>query len=138
MSNEKGFFRHGEVLMDYEKDSGDPGQFPYARGLYRGMYRDRKPTVRQFGGVGLASDTNERFKMLLRAGGTGISVAVDLPTLMGRDSDDPMSEGQVGWDGVAIDTLADMRDLFDGISIENVSVSMTINAPAAIFLAMYI
>jgi methylmalonyl-CoA mutase N-terminal domain/subunit len=101
------------------------------------MYRGRKPTIRQFAGHGLATDTNERFKTVLRLGGTGLSTAFDLPTLMGRDSDDPISEGQVGWDGAAVDTLADMEDLFDGIQIDEITVSMTINGPAAILLAMY-
>lgn len=138
MTNEKGFFRSGDVVVDYEKDLGDPGQFPYGRGLYKGMYRDRKPTIRQFAGYGLASDTNRRFKMLLNEGTNGLSAAFDLPTLMGRDSDDPLSFGQVGWDGVAIDTIEDMDDLFDGIPLDQVTVSMTANASAAVLLAMYV
>ena len=111
--------------------------FPFTRGIYTTMYRGKKPTIRQFAGHGLAPDTNERFKAILKLGGTGLSTAFDLPTLMGRDSDEPISEGQVGWDGVALDTLADMEDLFDDIPIEDITVSMTINAPAAIVLAMY-
>ncbi|MDO8520733.1 MAG: methylmalonyl-CoA mutase family protein [bacterium] len=138
MTKDKGYFRPDEILLDYEKDLGDPGKFPYGRGLYEGMYRDRKPTIRQFAGYGLASDTNQRFKMLLAEGGTGLSTAFDLPTLMGRDSDDPLCRGQVGWDGVAIDTIEDIKDLFDGIPLDQVTVSMTINAPAAVLLAMYI
>ena len=138
MTGEKGFFVPGEVSFDYQRDRGDPGTFPFARGLHPEGYRTRKPTIRQFAGLGLAPDTNQRFKMLLRAGGTGLSTAFDLPTLMGRDSDDPLSQGQVGWDGVAVDTLKDMEDLFDEIPIDQITVSMTINAPAAIFLAMYV
>lgn len=138
MSHEKGFFRPEDIPIDYKSDLGDPGQYPYGRGLYEGMYRVRKPTIRQFAGYGLAPDTNRRFKMLLQEGATGLSTAFDLPTLMGRDSDDTLSKGQVGWDGVAIDTIDDMRDLFLGIPLEKVTVSMTINAPAAPMLAMYI
>ncbi|MCH8205404.1 MAG: cobalamin-dependent protein [Chloroflexi bacterium] len=125
------------VTDHYREQIGDPGEFPFTRGVYATMYRGRKPTIRQFAGHGLATDTNERFKTVLRLGGTGLSTAFDLPTLMGRDSDDPISEGQVGWDGAAVDTLADMEDLFDGIPIEDITVSMTINGPAAIVLAMY-
>ena len=127
-----------EVLRDhYAERVGDPGDFPFTRGIHPTMYRGRKPTMRQFAGHGLATDTNERFKTVLKLGGTGLSTAFDLPTLMGRDSDDPISEGQVGWDGTAVDTLADMEELFDGIPIEEITVSMTINGPAAIVLAMY-
>ena len=121
----------------YREHVGEPGEFPFTRGIYATMYRDKKPTIRQFAGHGLATDTNERFKAIVKLGGTGLSTAFDLPTLMGRDSDDPASEGQVGWDGAAIDTLSDMEDLFEGIPIEDITVSMTINAPAAIVLAMY-
>ena len=127
-----------DLLKDlYGKQLGDPGEYPFTRGIHATMYRGRKPTIRQFTGHGLATDTNERFKTVLELGGTGLSTAFDLPTLMGRDSDDPLSEGQVGWDGAAVDTLSDMEDLFDGIPIEDISVSMTINGPAAILLAMY-
>ncbi len=125
------------LRQHYDQDIGDPGVFPFTRGIYTTMYRGKKPTIRQFAGHGLAPDTNERFKAILKLGGTGLSTAFDLPTLMGRDSDEPISEGQVGWDGVALDTLADMEDLFDDIPIEDITVSMTINAPAAIVLAMY-
>ena len=121
----------------YRERIGDPGEFPFTRGIHATMYRGRRPTIRQFAGHGLATDTNERFKTIVRLGGTGLSTAFDLPTLMGRDSDDPVSEGQVGWDGAAVDTLADVEDLFEGIPIEDITVSMTINAPAAILLAMY-
>ena len=125
------------VTDHYREQIGDPGEFPFTRGVYATMYLGRKPTIRQFAGHGLATDTNERFKTVLKLGGTGLSTAFDLPTLMGRDSDDPISEGQVGWDGAAVDTLADMEDLFDGIPIDDITVSMTINGPAAIVLAMY-
>lgn len=142
MPENKGFFRPEEVLMDYLEKLNDPGRFPFTRGIYPTMYRVRdggkKPTVRQFAGHGLADDTNERFKKILSFGGTGLSTAFDLPTLMGRDSDDSICRGQVGWDGVAVDTVDDMFRLFSGIAIDKVSVSMTINAPAAIILAMYI
>ncbi len=138
MSKDKAFFRSEGTPGDYAASLGDPGEFPFTRGIYPTMYRGKKPTIRQFAGHGLASDTNGRFKKILSLGGTGLSTAFDLPTLMGRDSDDPACEGQVGWDGVAIDTLADMEDLFDGIPVGEVTVSMTINAPAAAILAMYV
>ena len=157
MPHEKGFLRLQDLLApelagldEHDRSSfskllddhygeaiGDPGEFPFTRGIHSTMYRGRKPTIRQFAGHGLATDTNERFKTVLKLGGTGLSTAFDLPTLMGRDSDDPISEGQVGWDGAAVDTLADMEDLFDGIQIDEITVSMTINGPAAIVLAMY-
>lgn len=116
---------------------GEPGAFPYTRGVHRTMYRDKLWTMRQFAGFGSAEDTNQRFKYLLEHGQTGLSTAFDLPTLMGRDSDDPLSRGEVGRCGVAISCLADMRLLFNGIHLEDVSTSMTINAPAAILLAFY-
>ena len=143
LPEDRGFFRPDEAPASesssehYRKSLGDPGEFPFTRGIYPTMYRGKKPTIRQFAGHGLAADTNERFKTIVKLGGTGLSTAFDLPTLMGRDSDDPVSEGQVGWDGAAVDTLADMEDLFDGIPIEEITVSMTINGPAAIVLAMY-
>jgi methylmalonyl-CoA mutase N-terminal domain/subunit len=121
-----------------ETDLGVPGEFPYTRGVHRTMYRDRQWTMRQFAGFGSAEDTNKRFKFLLEHGQTGLSTAFDLPTLMGRDSDDPLSLGEVGRCGVAISSLADMRRLFAGINLGEVSTSMTINAPAAILLAFYI
>ncbi len=124
--------------FDYQKMLADPGQFPYTRGPHRTMYTQRLWTMRQFAGFGSADDTNERFKYLLKAGQTGLSTAFDLPTLMGRDSDDPLSLGEVGRCGVAISSLADMRRLFDGIDPSSVSTSMTINAPACILLAFYI
>ena len=115
-----------------------PGQWPYTRGPYASMYRSKLWTMRMFAGFGTANDTNGRFLEILRAGGDGLSTAFDLPTLMGRDSDDPLAEGEVGKCGVAIDTLADMEDLFASIDLGSVTTSMTINSPAAVIFAMYI
>ncbi len=115
-----------------------PGQYPYTRGIYPSMYRSRLWTMRMFAGFGTAEDTNLRFKELLRNGGTGLSTAFDMPTLMGRDSDSEWSLGEVGRAGVAIDTLSDMEDLFAEIDLSKVSTSMTINGPAATLLAMYV
>ncbi len=128
---------------DYSKQVAPPGQFPYTRGIHPGMYRDRLWTMRQFAGFGNADDTNRRFKYLLaQAKGThantGLSTAFDLPTLMGRDSDDPLSVGEVGRCGVAIDTIEDMHRLYADIPIDSVTVSQTINGPAAIIWAMYL
>ncbi len=117
---------------------GWPGQYPYTRGPYASMYRSKLWTMRLFAGFGTAEDTNARFKELLRSGSDGLSVAFDLPTLMGRDSDDPRCEGEVGKCGVAVDTLADVEDLFSGIDLGAVTTSMTINSPAPILLAMYV
>jgi len=123
----------------YGPDDGEfPGVEPYTRGPYASMYRSKLWTMRQFAGFGTAEDTNGRFKEILRAGGDGLSTAFDLPTLMGRDSDDPLSLGEVGRAGVAVDTLADMADLFAGIDLSSVTTSMTINSPAPILLAMYV
>jgi methylmalonyl-CoA mutase, N-terminal domain len=119
-------------------DGPYPGQYPYTRGVYPTMYRSRLWTMRMFAGFGTAEDTNARFKELLGNGGTGLSTAFDMPTLMGRDSDSHWATGEVGRAGVAVDTLADMEDLFAGIDTSAVSTSMTINGPAAIVLAMYI
>src|SRR6266700_5611052 len=119
-------------------DAEYPGQFPYTRGPYASMYRSKLWTMRMFAGFGTAPDTNRRFRDLLAAGGDGLSTAFDLPTLMGRDSDDPLAVGEVGKCGVAVDTLADMEDLYREIDLANVTTSMTINSPAAILLAMYI
>jgi methylmalonyl-CoA mutase N-terminal domain/subunit len=124
--------------VDYFRDISFPGEFPYTRGIHANMYRGRLWTMRQFAGFGTAADTNKRFKYLLEHGQTGLSTAFDLPTLMGRDSDDPLSEGEVGVCGVAISSLRDMEILFDGIPLDKVSTSMTINSPAAILLAFYI
>src|SRR6516162_2536996 len=115
-----------------------PGQYPYTRGPYASMYRSRLWTMRQFAGFGSAEDTNHRFKELLRAGGDGFSTAFDMPTLLGRDSDDLLAKGEVGRAGVAVDTLADIETLFSGIDLGRVSTSMTINSPAAPIFAMYV
>ena len=123
---------------NYSKDVSHPGEFPYTRGVQQTMYRGRLWTMRQFAGFGGAEETNKRFKFLLANGMTGLSVAFHLPTLYGRESTHPMSLGEVGKLGVAIDTLKDMEILFDGIPLDKVTTSMTINAPAAILLAMYI
>jgi len=124
--------------LDAEADLGLPGEYPYTRGVYPTMYRGRLWTMRQFAGFGTAEQSNARYKYLLNHGQTGLSVAFDFPTLLGLDSDNPRSEGEVGRLGVAVDTLADMELLFDGIPLDKVSTSMTINAPAAVVWAMYI
>jgi len=124
--------------LDYLEKLGLPGQYPYTRGIYPTMYRSQLWTMRQYAGMGTAEESNERFRYLLKEGQTGLSVAFDLPTQMGLDSDDPLAEGEVGQVGVAIDSLADMETLFDGIPLDQVTTSMTINAPAAILVAMYI
>ncbi len=123
---------------DPATELGFPGEYPYTRGIHPTMYRGRLWTMRQFAGFGSAAQTNERFKYLLAHGQTGLSTAFDLPTLMGRDSDDPMAEGEVGKEGVAIDTIVDMERLFEGIPLDQVSTSMTINAPAAVIFCMYL
>ncbi len=123
--------------FDYMKDLGFPSEYPYTRGVQPSMYRGRLWTMRQFAGMGTAEETNERFKFLLANGLTGLSVAFHLPTIFARDSDHPFSHGEVGKLGVAIDTLKDMEILFDGIPLNHVTTSMTINAPASILLAMY-
>jgi methylmalonyl-CoA mutase cobalamin-binding domain/chain len=120
------------------EDIGLPGQYPFTRGPYPTMYRGRNWTMRQIAGFGIAEDTNGRFKYLIEQGQTGLSTDFDMPTLMGYDSDHPMSDGEVGREGVAVDTLADMEALFDGIDLENISVSLTINPSAWIMLAMYV
>ncbi|MBM3671156.1 MAG: methylmalonyl-CoA mutase [Actinobacteria bacterium] len=119
-------------------DGEHPGEWPYTRGPYASMYRSKLWTMRMFAGFGTAHDTNRRFHELLSAGGSGLSTAFDLPTLMGRDSDDPLALGEVGKGGVAVDTLADVEDLYSGIDLGKNTTSMTINAPAAILLAMYV
>src|SRR5687768_12585661 len=120
------------------EDIGLPGRYPFTRGPYPTMYRSRIWTMRQIAGFGTGEDTNRRFQYLIAQGQTGISTDFDMPTLMGYDSDHPMSEGEVGREGVAVDTLADMEALFDGIDLENISVSLTINPSAWILLAMYV
>jgi methylmalonyl-CoA mutase, N-terminal domain len=126
------------VEVDYDRDLGYPGVYPFTRGVYPSMYRGRLWTMRQFAGFGTAEETNERFRYLLDHGQTGLSTAFDMPTLMGYDSDQPRSLGEVGREGVAIDSLADVETLFDGIPLGEVSTSMTINAPAAMLLAFYV
>jgi len=124
--------------IDYDDDLGFPGEAPYTRGVYSTGYRGRLWTMRQYAGMGTARETNERFNYLLDEGQTGLSMAFDLPTQMGYDSDNPMATGEVGKTGVAIDSLEDMETVFDGIPLDEVSTSMTINAPASVLLAMYI
>jgi methylmalonyl-CoA mutase N-terminal domain/subunit len=124
--------------FDHDQDLGYPGQYPFTRGVHASMYRSRLWTMRQFAGFGSARQTNERFKFLLARGQTGLSTAFDLPTLMGLDSDDPRSLGEVGRLGVAVDTLEDMEQLFHGIDLARVSVSMTINAPAIVVMAYFL
>jgi methylmalonyl-CoA mutase N-terminal domain/subunit len=123
---------------DYHEQIGYPGEYPFTRGVQPTMYRGRLWTMRQYAGYGTAQETNERFKFLLSQGQTGLSTAFDLPTQIGYDSDDPMAEGEIGQVGVAIDSLQDMELMFDGIPLDQVSTSMTINAPAAVLVAMYI
>jgi methylmalonyl-CoA mutase N-terminal domain/subunit len=124
--------------IDYDRDLGDPGSYPFTRGVYESMYRGRTWTMRQFAGFGTAEETNRRFRYLLDHGQTGLSTAFDMPTLMGYDSDHARALGEVGREGVAVDTLADMEDLFRGIPLDQVTTSMTVNAPAAIVLAQYV
>ncbi|HGY09360.1 MAG TPA: methylmalonyl-CoA mutase [Oceanithermus profundus] len=124
--------------FDYDKKLGYPGEYPYTRGVYGSMYRSKLWTMRMFAGFGTAEQTNERFKKLLAAGQMGLSTAFDLPTLMGYDSDHPLSAGEVGKCGVAVSSLADMEILFDGINLEEVTTSMTINSPANAIWAMYL
>jgi methylmalonyl-CoA mutase, N-terminal domain len=127
-----------EDVGSFEERIGFPGEFPFTRGVYPSMYRGRLWTMRQFAGFGTAEETNERFRYLLEHGQTGLSTAFDMPSLMGHDSDHPRSLGEVGREGVAIDTLDDMQTLFGGIDLGEVTVSMTINAPAAIMMAFYV
>ena len=126
------------VAIDYDRQLGYPGDFPFTRGVYPSMYRGRLWTMRQFAGFGSATETNERFRFLLDHGQTGLSTAFDMPTLMGLDSDHARSLGEVGREGVAVDSVEDMRDLFAGIPLGEVSTSMTINSPAAMLLAFYV
>jgi methylmalonyl-CoA mutase N-terminal domain/subunit len=127
-----------EFIRDYARNVGFPGQYPFTRGVYPTMYRGRLWTMRQYAGYATAEETNARYKFLLEQGQTGLSVAFDLPTQIGYDADDPIAAGEVGKVGVSISSLADMERLFDGIPLDKVSTSMTINAPAAVLLAMYI
>src|SRR5207253_2507859 len=121
-----------------EDPIGRPGSYPFTRGIYSSMYRGRLWTMRQFAGFGTSEETNGRFHYLLEHGQTGLSTAFDMPSLMGHDSDHPKSLGEVGREGTAVDTLDDMETLFAGIDLAKVTVSMTINAPAAIMLAFYV
>jgi methylmalonyl-CoA mutase, N-terminal domain len=127
-----------DVEGDFEEKIGYPGEYPYTRGVYPNMYRGRLWTIRQFAGFGSAKETNERFKYLLGQGQNGLSVAFDMPTLMGLDSDSEFSLGEVGTEGVAVDSLEDMEQLFEGIPMGEITTSMTINAPAHVLLAMYV
>jgi methylmalonyl-CoA mutase N-terminal domain/subunit len=126
------------IDLDYDRDLGYPGAFPFTRGVYPSMYRGQLWTMRQFAGFGTAAETNARFRYLLGHGQTGLSTAFDMPTLMGYDADHPRAEGEVGREGVAVSSLEDMRELFAGIPLDEVSTSMTVNAPAAILLALYV
>src|SRR5258708_1911483 len=126
------------AALDYARDLGDPGVFPYTRGIHPTGYRGRLWTMRQFAGFGTPEETNARYKQLLKAGGTGLSVAFDLPTLMGRDPDHELSLGEVGKCGVNVTSLADMETLFDGIDLAAITTSMTINSPASMIFAMYL
>lgn len=138
-NDQKIVYRPEDTLsLDYGRDLGDPGEFPYARGIYSRMYRERLWTMRQYAGYATAAESNRRYHYLLKQGTTGLSVAFDLPTQIGLDSDHPLAKGEVGRVGVAIDSLEDMRRLFDGIPLAQVSTSMTINSTAAILLALYI
>ncbi len=132
------FNPHNTREIDYENDLGAPGEFPYTRGIYPSMYRGRLWTMRQYAGYATAEESNARYKYLLAHGTTGLSVAFDLPTQIGLDSDDPLAQGEVGKVGVAIDSLEDMERLFAGIPLDEVSTSMTINATAAILLSLYL
>src|ERR687889_1493471 len=131
-------YRPADAPVDYERDLGDPCRFPFTRGVQATMYRGRLWTMRQYAGFGTAAETNRRFRLLLDAGQTGLSVAFDLPTQMGIDSDSPRARGEVGRVGVAIDSVEDMHALLDELPLDRVTTSMTINATASTLLAMYI
>ncbi|GAI26052.1 unnamed protein product, partial [marine sediment metagenome] len=124
--------------LDYKRDLSYPGEYPFTRGVYNSMYRGRIWTMRLFSGFGTAKQTNERYKFLIERGQTGLSVAFDMPTIMGYDSDSPRALGEVGRCGVAIDSLEDMEILFNGIPLDKITTSMTINAPAIILLSYYL
>src|SRR5919198_3293648 len=133
----KRLYEEDDVKPGLEERLGEPGEYPFTRGIHQGMYRDRLWTMRQYAGFSSPEDTNGRYRYLLEHGSTGLSMAFDLPTQLGRDSDDPLCQGEVGRTGVPIDTLEDMRICFDQIPLDEVSTSMTINAPAAILLLLY-
>src|SRR5205823_8402694 len=126
-----------DVRPGLEERLGEPGEYPFTRGIHPDMYRSRRWTMRQYAGYASAKETNERFQYLIEHGSTGLSMAFDLPTQLGRDSDDPLCAGEVGRTGVAIDSIDDMRRVFEQISLAEVSTSMTINAPAAVLLLLY-
>jgi methylmalonyl-CoA mutase, N-terminal domain len=132
------YTRESIASLDYTRDLGDPGEFPYTRGIHATGYRGKLWTMRQFAGFGTPEETNQRYRRLLTAGGTGLSVAFDLPTLMGRDPDHELARGEIGKCGVNVTSLADVEALFDGIDLAAVTTSMTINAPAPMLLAMYL
>src|SRR5512143_3168545 len=132
------YYTPGDVAADPDRDIGRPGEFPYTRGVQPTMYRSRLWTMRQYAGYASAEESNARYRFLLGQGQSGLSVAFDLPTQIGYDADDPMALGEVGKVGVSISSLRDMEVLFDQIPLDKVSTSMTINAPAAVLLAMYI
>ena len=134
----KPLYTPDDVEGSYDEKLGYPGEYPYARGVYPNMYRGRLWTIRQFAGFGDAEETNKRFRYLIEHGQNGLSVAFDMPTLMGLDSDSPLSLGEVGTEGVAVDSLEDMERLFEGIPMAEITTSMTINAPAMVLLAMYV
>ncbi len=133
----RSFDRPEDAPLDYDRDLGDPGEYPYTRGIHRDMYAGRPWSIRQYAGFGTAEETNRRFRYLLGQGQPALSAAFDLPTQMGLDSDDPRALGEVGRVGVAIDSVRDVERMFDGIPLDEVSTSMTINAPAAVLVAMY-
>src|SRR5436305_11087551 len=139
MAGDKAFYDANDLtsrLFDPSRDLGKPGEFPYTRGPQASMYRGKLWTMRQYAGFSTAAESNKRYRYLLERGRTGLSVAFDLPTQIGMDSDDPRARGEVGKVGVAIDSIADMETLFDAIPLDRVSISMTINAPASILLAL--
>src|SRR6478735_4281753 len=131
-SADRRFVAPGDLDLDYARDLGDPGEFPYTRGIHRDMYAGRPWSIRQYAGFGTPEETNRRFRFLIGQGQAALSVAFDLPTQMGLDSDDPRAAGEVGRVGVAIDSASDVEAMFDGIPLDVVSTSMTINAPAAV------
>src|SRR3712207_4404610 len=130
-------YRDDDVPPGLEERLGEPSDYPFTRGIHPDMYRGRKWTMRQYAGYATAKETNERFRYLIEHGSTGLSMAFDLPTQLGRDSDDPLCAGEVGRTGVAIDSIEDMRRVFDQIPLDEVSTSMTINAPASVLLLLY-
>ncbi|MBV9165357.1 MAG: methylmalonyl-CoA mutase, partial [Solirubrobacterales bacterium] len=133
----KPLYTESDLPAELDKRLGGPGEYPFTRGIHRDMYRGQLWTMRQYAGYASAKESNERYRYLLEHGSTGLSMAFDLPTQLGLDSDDPRCLGEVGRTGVAIDTIEDMRIAFDGIPLDQVSTSMTINAPAAVLLLLY-